>query len=199
MSRGPAGASRESGRSQRQPSNAARPRNRGGEGKRRTRIELASPAWKAGALPLSYRRTGEAAPFGGAASMTVCTNDLALCHLVEDASPSAVPESGSDADCLSRRWSNSSTTGSVFRSRCMDARADRRPGTRSVPRSTLACVCRRVRCIALDWPRSVLACTRLDKAGNSCLAVPWIFDARRSRRLAFRAHNAHISAFFRPY
>jgi hypothetical protein len=33
---------------------------------------------------LSYHRTSEAAPLGGAASMTVCTNDLALCHLVDD-------------------------------------------------------------------------------------------------------------------
>jgi hypothetical protein len=32
--------------------------------------------------------------------MTVCTNDLALCHLVEDALPLAVSKSGGDAEFL---------------------------------------------------------------------------------------------------
>jgi hypothetical protein len=32
--------------------------------------------------------------------MTVCTNDLALCHLVEDALPIAVPEPLSDPELL---------------------------------------------------------------------------------------------------
>jgi hypothetical protein len=32
--------------------------------------------------------------------MTVCTNDLALCHLVEDALPLTVPEAGGNAELL---------------------------------------------------------------------------------------------------
>ncbi|HKF82063.1 MAG TPA: ATP-binding protein [Solirubrobacterales bacterium] len=39
---------------------------------------------------MSYRRAEEAAPLRGAASMTVCTNDLALCNLVEHVGPVAV-------------------------------------------------------------------------------------------------------------
>jgi hypothetical protein len=66
--------------------------------KRRTRIELASLAWKSKALPLSYRRAGEATPSSGAAPVTVCTNHLALCYLVEDALPASVPEALSDAE-----------------------------------------------------------------------------------------------------
>jgi hypothetical protein len=46
--------------------------------KRRTGIEPASSPWKGEALPLSYRRAREAAPAGGAASGTVCTNGVAL-------------------------------------------------------------------------------------------------------------------------
>lgn len=42
----------------------------------------------------------ETAPLRGAASMTVCTNDLALCHLVEDALPLAVSEACGDAEFL---------------------------------------------------------------------------------------------------
>jgi hypothetical protein len=36
----------------------------------------------------------------GAASMTVCTNDLALCNLVEDALPIAVSDALGDAELL---------------------------------------------------------------------------------------------------
>jgi hypothetical protein len=32
--------------------------------------------------------------------MTVCTNDLTLCHLIEDALPLAVPEPFADSECL---------------------------------------------------------------------------------------------------
>ena len=49
---------------------------------------------------MSYHRASEAAPLCGATSMTVCTNNLALCHLVEDALPLAVSETGSDAELL---------------------------------------------------------------------------------------------------
>jgi hypothetical protein len=37
---------------------------------------------------------------GGSASMTVCTNDVALGHLVADAAPIAVPETLADAEFL---------------------------------------------------------------------------------------------------
>jgi hypothetical protein len=47
---------------------------------------------------LSYRRAGEAAPSSGAATVTVCTNDLALCNLVEDALPASIPEALADAE-----------------------------------------------------------------------------------------------------
>jgi hypothetical protein len=70
------------------------------EVKRRTRIELASSAWKAEALPLSYRRANEATPLSGAASMTVCTNHLALCNLVEHVPPIAVSKPGRDPELL---------------------------------------------------------------------------------------------------
>jgi hypothetical protein len=70
------------------------------ERERRTGIEPASSPWKGEALPLSYHRASETAPLRGAASMTVCTNDLALCHLVEDALPIAVPEPLADPELL---------------------------------------------------------------------------------------------------
>ena len=49
---------------------------------------------------MSYRRTRESATAGGSASVTVCTNDLALCHLVENALPLAVSKAGGDAEFL---------------------------------------------------------------------------------------------------
>jgi hypothetical protein len=49
---------------------------------------------------LSYHRTSEAAPFSGAAPVTVCTNHLALCHLVKNALPGSVPETGCNAELL---------------------------------------------------------------------------------------------------
>jgi hypothetical protein len=47
---------------------------------------------------LSYRRAGEATPSSGAATVTVCTNHLALCNLVEDALPAPIPEALPDAE-----------------------------------------------------------------------------------------------------
>jgi hypothetical protein len=67
---------------------------------RRTGIEPASSPWKGEALPLSYHRASETAPLRGAASMTVCTNDLALCHLVKNALPGPVPKTRPDAELL---------------------------------------------------------------------------------------------------
>jgi len=49
---------------------------------------------------LSYHRTSEAAPLGGAATMTVCTNHVALGHLVENALPSAIPKALPDGELL---------------------------------------------------------------------------------------------------
>lgn len=49
---------------------------------------------------MSYHRTSEAAPSSGAASMTVCTNDLALCNLVEDALPVATLDTLGNAELL---------------------------------------------------------------------------------------------------
>ena len=49
---------------------------------------------------MSYHRANEAAPLSGAASMTVCTNDVALCHLVEDALPVSVPKALADPELL---------------------------------------------------------------------------------------------------
>jgi hypothetical protein len=70
----------------------------GAERERRTGIEPASSPWKGEALPLSYHRTREATPTSGAASMTVCTNDLALCNLVEDALPVSTLKTLGDAE-----------------------------------------------------------------------------------------------------
>ncbi len=49
---------------------------------------------------MSYHRTCEAAPLSGATTMTVCTNHLALCHLVQDALPLAVSKALPDAELL---------------------------------------------------------------------------------------------------
>jgi hypothetical protein len=49
---------------------------------------------------LSYHRASKAAPASGAASMTVCTNDLALCHLVKNALPFAIPNPLGNAELL---------------------------------------------------------------------------------------------------
>ncbi|HET9153311.1 MAG TPA: hypothetical protein VFN85_04265 [Solirubrobacterales bacterium] len=49
---------------------------------------------------MSYRRAAEAAPLSGAASVTVCTNDLALCNLVEHVLPSAPLKSLRDRELL---------------------------------------------------------------------------------------------------
>ena len=49
---------------------------------------------------MSYHRTSEAAPLRGAATMTVCTNHVALCHLVENALPGPVSKAIADAELL---------------------------------------------------------------------------------------------------
>jgi len=49
---------------------------------------------------LSYHRTREATPTSGAASMTVCTNDLALCNLVEHALPIPISKTLGNAELL---------------------------------------------------------------------------------------------------
>lgn len=49
---------------------------------------------------MSYRRAGEATPSSGAATVTVCTNHLALCNLVEHALPGAVAEALADREAL---------------------------------------------------------------------------------------------------
>ncbi|HEX3735473.1 MAG TPA: hypothetical protein VHU86_10020 [Solirubrobacterales bacterium] len=49
---------------------------------------------------MSYHRASEATPASGAASVTVCTNNLALCNLVEDALPVAVSQALGDAELL---------------------------------------------------------------------------------------------------
>jgi hypothetical protein len=49
---------------------------------------------------LSYRRAGEATPSSGAATVTVCTNHLALCNLVEDALPAPVPKALANAEAF---------------------------------------------------------------------------------------------------
>jgi hypothetical protein len=54
--------------------------------------------WKGMALPLSYRRANEATPLRGAASVTVCTNDVALCNLVEHVLPIAMSNPGCDTE-----------------------------------------------------------------------------------------------------
>jgi hypothetical protein len=49
---------------------------------------------------LSYRRAKEAAPLSGTASMTVCTNDVALCNLVEHVVPIAISDASRDREFL---------------------------------------------------------------------------------------------------
>jgi hypothetical protein len=70
------------------------------ERKRRTGLEPASSPWKGEALPLSYRRAEETAPLCGAASMTVCTNDVALCNLVEHVLPAPALDALRDRELL---------------------------------------------------------------------------------------------------
>jgi hypothetical protein len=68
--------------------------------KRRTGIEPASSPWKGEALPLSYHRTREPSPLRGPPTMTVCTNDLASCNLVEDRLPRQVADALRDIEAL---------------------------------------------------------------------------------------------------
>ncbi len=49
---------------------------------------------------MSYHRTCEPAPAGGPATVTVCTNDLALVDLGEDDGPGAVAEALGNAEGL---------------------------------------------------------------------------------------------------
>lgn len=49
---------------------------------------------------MSYHRADEATPTSGAASMTVCTNHVALCHLVEDALPFSIAKALPNAELL---------------------------------------------------------------------------------------------------
>jgi hypothetical protein len=49
---------------------------------------------------LSYRRASVAAPTSGATPVTVCTNDLALCNLVEHAPPITISQPLRDAEFL---------------------------------------------------------------------------------------------------
>ena len=66
--------------------------------KRRTRIELASLPWKGKALPLSYRRAHRSAAAGGSATVTVCTNHLAVVDLAKHGVPSSASKAGRDAE-----------------------------------------------------------------------------------------------------
>ena len=47
---------------------------------------------------MSYHRAHESAPTGGTSPVTVCTNDVALCHLVEHGLPIAVLQPLRDAE-----------------------------------------------------------------------------------------------------
>ncbi|HEX6204659.1 MAG TPA: hypothetical protein VFZ29_02485 [Solirubrobacterales bacterium] len=49
---------------------------------------------------MSYRRAEEAAPYCGAAPMTVCTNDVALCNLVEHVLPAPALKACRDREFL---------------------------------------------------------------------------------------------------
>ena len=49
---------------------------------------------------MSYRRAKETAPLGGAAPVTVCTNHLALCNLIEDVLPFATSDAACDPELL---------------------------------------------------------------------------------------------------
>jgi len=49
---------------------------------------------------LSYHRASEAAPASGAAPVTVCTNDLALCNLVEHALPISISKALGNVELL---------------------------------------------------------------------------------------------------
>ncbi len=49
---------------------------------------------------MSYRRARESGPEGGSATMTVCTNDVALGNLVECGLPGAVANTFGDLEAL---------------------------------------------------------------------------------------------------
>ena len=49
---------------------------------------------------MSYRRARESSPEGGSATVTVCTNDVALVDLIEDRLPAVVPEALGDREGL---------------------------------------------------------------------------------------------------
>jgi hypothetical protein len=71
-----------------------------GAEKRRTRIELASTPWKGVALPLSYHRAHKTSTTGGSATVTVCTNHLALVDLAKHSLPIPAPHPGGDSEFL---------------------------------------------------------------------------------------------------
>jgi hypothetical protein len=52
------------------------------------------------ALPLSYRRAQETSTTDGSATVTVCTNHLALVDLAKDGVPIPVPHPGGDTEFL---------------------------------------------------------------------------------------------------
>ena len=49
---------------------------------------------------MSYHRAGESGPKSGPPTMTVCTNHVALCDLVEDRLPFTVPDAFGDVEVL---------------------------------------------------------------------------------------------------
>lgn len=49
---------------------------------------------------MSYRRARESGPEGGSASVTVCTNHVALVDLIQDSLPAVVPQALGDDEAL---------------------------------------------------------------------------------------------------
>lgn len=71
-----------------------------GRWKRRTGIEPASSPWKGEALPLSYHRACEPCPMGCSPTMTISTNHIALCDLVQHGLPAMVAKPLGDIEVL---------------------------------------------------------------------------------------------------
>jgi hypothetical protein len=139
----------------------------GPEGKRRTGLEPASSPWKGEALPLSYRRAEEAAPLRGATPMTVCTNHVALCNLVEHVLPTPALDSLRDRELfVSQMVELENDWGRPRRSRRRGALVRMRPGRGSALRPVLSCAAQQRRCSAVCWLGSAPACKRHGRAGN---------------------------------
>ena len=136
-----------------------------------TGLEPASSPWKGEALPLSYHRAHEPSTAGGSATVTVCTNHLALADLAKHSRPVTAPQPR-------RRRRTSCPPGDRTRGQPDLSPRSRRRGARGGnstrkgrPLGEQGLVsASRCRDVALRVGRVVLAFVGAGMVGGSCLA-----------------------------